>query len=46
MIDEIKAFTRALPPQLGSLTLTGWRQSQQLEHPYGWAAFDLTLRAG
>ncbi|SEO64104.1 hypothetical protein [Nitrosovibrio sp. Nv6] len=46
MIDEIKAFTRALPPELGSLTLTGWRQSQQLEHPYGWVAFDMTLREG
>lgn len=46
MIDEIKAFTRDLPPELGSLTLTGWRQSQQLEHPYGWVAFDMTLREG
>lgn len=46
MIDEIKAFTRALPPELGSLTLTDWRQSQQLDHPYGWVTFDMTLREG
>jgi len=46
MIDEIKAFTRNLPPELGSLTLTSWRQSQQLDHPYGWVAFDMTLKEG
>lgn len=46
LIDEIKAFTQALPPELGSLTLTGWRQSQQLDRPYGWVTFDMTLREG
>lgn len=41
MVDEIKTFLRALPPALCRLQVTAFRQSQQLEHPYGWVAFDL-----
>jgi hypothetical protein len=41
MVDEIKAFLRTLPPALCRLQVTSFRQSQQLEHPYGWVAFDL-----
>lgn len=41
MVDEIKSFLRTLPPALCRLQITAFRQSQQLEHPYGWAAFDL-----
>ena len=42
LIDEIKAFASNPPPSLaeaGNLALTGWQQSGQLEHPYGWVAF-------
>lgn len=39
--DEVKAFVRALPAPLCTLLVTGFRQSAQAEHPYGWIAFDL-----
>jgi hypothetical protein len=41
MVDEIKTFLRALPAVLTRLQATGYRNSQQIEHPYGWVAFDL-----
>ena len=41
MVDEIKAFLRALPPALCRLQMTGYRQSQQMDVPYGWVSIDL-----
>lgn len=41
LIEEVKAFLRALPEALCLLTLENWRQSQQLEEPYGWIACQL-----
>lgn len=41
MVDEIKAFARALPDSLCQLNMLGFRQSQQVDHPYGWVAIDL-----
>jgi len=41
MIEEIKAFLRALPESLCLLELVSWTQSQQLEEPYGWILADL-----
>lgn len=46
MIDEIKAFMRTPPADLGSMVLQGWNQSAQMEAPYGWVAFDVTLTEG
>lgn len=45
MIDDIKLFSRSLPPDIGSMLLVGWRQSQQMDHPYAWIACDAALRA-
>jgi len=41
MVDEVKAFLQALPPEICQLEAKGYRQSEQLDHPYGWVAFDL-----
>lgn len=41
MAEEIKDFMRALPMGLCGLAMTGFRQSGQLERPYGWIAVDL-----
>jgi hypothetical protein len=41
MIDEIKAFLRSRTLLTNTLRATGFRQSRQLESPYGWVAFDL-----
>jgi hypothetical protein len=41
MVEEVKAFVRALPESLCCLLLTGFAQSGQLEAPFGWVAFDL-----
>lgn len=41
MVEEIKAFVRELPPALACLDMTGYRQSGQVDHPYGWIAVDL-----
>lgn len=43
MVDEVKAFVRDLPPELACLDMTGFRQSGQIEHPYGWIAVDLEI---
>lgn len=43
MIDEIKALMRSRTLAVNSLQLVKTRQSGQLEHPYGWVAFDLTM---
>lgn len=45
MVAEIKAFVRALPAGLCSLVMTGFTQSRQVEHPYGWIAVDLEMTA-
>jgi len=44
MIDEIKALMRARTLEVNSLQLVACRQSAQLEYPYGWVAFDLTMQ--
>lgn len=41
MVDEVRRFTEGA--QGARITITGWRQSQQLERPYGWVAFDLDV---
>lgn len=41
MVEDVKAFVRNLPAELCSLVMTGFRQSGQLEAPYGWASIDL-----
>lgn len=44
MIDEIKEFCRSqLPSGIGSLSLTAITQSQQIDYPYGWVLFELTM---
>lgn len=41
LAGEIKAFlARPLPEPVRQALTTGFRQSGQLEHPYGWVAFD------
>lgn len=41
MVDEIKVFLRSLPPALCRLQMSGFRQSQQIEAPFGWVSIDL-----
>lgn len=41
MVDEIKVFLRARPAQIIQLYMTGFRQSQQVDAPYGWVSVDL-----
>lgn len=41
LIAEIEAVLGRLPPVLGGLSLSEWRQSGQLDAPYGWVAFSL-----
>lgn len=41
MVAEVKAFLQALPAAICQLEAKGFRQSEQLDHPYGWVAFDL-----
>jgi hypothetical protein len=41
MVDEIKTFLRARPAQIIQLYMTGFRQSRQLDAPYGWVSIDL-----
>lgn len=43
MAEEIKDFVRNLPPALVCLEMKSFRQSGQVEHPYGWIAVDLEL---
>lgn len=45
MAEEIKAWL-ASPPSapLEECLATGFRQSGQLEHPYGWVVFELEVR--
>lgn len=44
LADEIKEFCRAPgDPLLGGLSMLGYRQSAQLEHPYGWIVADLEI---
>lgn len=41
MVEDVKAFVRSLPTNLCSMVMTGFRQSGQLEAPYGWVSIDL-----
>jgi hypothetical protein len=44
MIDEVKALMRSRTQLTNSLRLIGFRQSGQLEAPWGWVAFDLVMQ--
>jgi len=44
MIDEIKAMMRSRTLETNSLKLVACTQSGQLEYPYGWVAFELTMQ--
>ncbi|HQS59968.1 MAG: hypothetical protein B7Y56_03425 [Gallionellales bacterium 35-53-114] len=41
MIAEVKTFLQALPATLCRLKMTGFRQSEQMDTPYGWIVADL-----
>lgn len=41
MVEEWKAFVRALPAGMCRLEMTRWAQSTQMEHPYGWVTIEL-----
>ena len=41
MVDEIKTFLRARPSTIVQLYMTGFRQSQQMDAPFGWVSIDL-----
>jgi hypothetical protein len=43
LVEEIKAFCAAPPSGLGSLSMKGWRQSGQLEAPWGWVSVDVEV---
>lgn len=43
LVDEVKAWLQNLPLPLSTLAATGFRQSAQLDAPYGWVAFDLEI---
>lgn len=43
LIEEIKAFCAAPPSGLGGLSMKGWRQSGQLEAPWGWVSVDVEV---
>lgn len=45
MVEEIKAFCRALPAPLACLEMTGFRQSGQVDAPYGWIAVDMEMES-
>jgi hypothetical protein len=45
LVEEVKAFLRALPADLCNLVATGWRQSGQIEAPFGWVIMDMEARA-
>jgi len=46
MIDEIKALMRNVPAGINALILKRWRQSQQMESPFGWVMFELEMMGG
>jgi hypothetical protein len=44
LMEEIKAFViNPGSDLLGGIRLLGWRQSGQLEHPYGWIGCDIEV---
>jgi len=43
LAEQIKAFCATPPAGLGSLSMTGFRQSGQLEAPYGWISVDVEV---
>jgi len=45
MVEELKALAQSnLAESIGGLTMLAYRQSAQLERPYGWLAADFELR--
>lgn len=43
MVDEIKGFVRALPVGIDAMLLKKFRQSGQIDHPYGWVVFQFEM---
>jgi len=43
MVEEIKAFARDLPPALACLEMKNFRQSAQVDAPFGWIGVDLEI---
>jgi hypothetical protein len=44
LVEEVKTFLRdrlTIDPRLAQLFMLGFRQSQQLDAPYGWVSIDL-----
>lgn len=43
MVEDVKAFVRALPQGLCTLVMKGFAQSAQAEAPYGWVTINLEM---
>lgn len=43
LVEEIKAFVRALPAGIDSLEIKRYRQSGQIERPYGWVLIEMEM---
>lgn len=43
LVEEIKSFVRALPVGIDSLMIKRYRQSGQIDHPYGWVAIEMEM---
>lgn len=43
MLEEIFDFVATASGELRGLDVVGWRNSMQLEHPWGWVQLDLIL---
>jgi hypothetical protein len=41
MVDEIKNFMRALPASINRLEMRSFKQSMQVDLPYGWVRIEL-----
>jgi hypothetical protein len=41
MVEQIKAFVRTVPPELCRLQMLRFRQSEQMDAPYGWVTIEL-----
>jgi hypothetical protein len=44
LIDDVKTLCRAVPNTFDFVYLNSWRNSSQVDHPYGWVVFDLSVR--
>lgn len=41
LVEEMKSYLASLPAGLCGIDITAYRQSAQLDHPYGWVACEL-----